>query len=98
MLHSIVGPSPRGSGRILPGDAHATSSGRRCAGCARLGFDIGPGTISHIETGLRGVSDLEMVLLARALWVKLEGFVPGELPAWEKDTYVDESSDRRQGP
>ena len=30
------------------------------ARCARLGFDIGRGTISHIETGLRGVSDLEM--------------------------------------
>jgi len=41
------------------------------ARCARQGFDIGRGTISHIETGLRGVSDLEMVLLARALRVKL---------------------------
>jgi len=39
--------------------------------CARLGFDIGRGTISHIETGLRGVSDLEMVFLAKALRVKL---------------------------
>ena len=41
------------------------------ARCARQGFDIGRGTISHIETGLRGVSDLEMVLLAKALRVKL---------------------------
>ena len=41
------------------------------ARCTRQGFDIGRGTISHIETGLRGVSDLEMVLLAKALRVKL---------------------------
>ena len=51
----------------------------------RLGFDIGRGTISHIETGLRGVSDLEMVLLSKALRVKLDELVPGVLPAWEKD-------------
>jgi len=39
------------------------------ARCTRQGFDIGRGTISHIETGLCGVSDLEMVLLAKALRV-----------------------------
>ena len=52
---------------------------------ARLGFDIGRSTISHIETGVRGVSDLEMVLLAKALRVKLDELVPGELPPWRKD-------------
>ena len=51
----------------------------------RQGFDIGRGTISHIETGLRGVSDLEMVLLAKALRVKLDELVPADLPAWRKD-------------
>ena len=55
------------------------------ARCTRLGFDIGRGTISHIETGLRGMSDLEMVLLVKALRVKRDELVPGELPAWEKD-------------
>ena len=45
------------------------------ARCALQGFDI----------GLRGVSDLEMVLLAKALRVKLDELVPGKLPAWEKD-------------
>jgi len=55
------------------------------ARCARLGFDIGRGTVSHIETGLRGVSDLEMVLLSEALRVKIDELVPCELPAWEKD-------------
>ena len=53
--------------------------------CARQDFDIGRGTISHIATGLRGMSDLEMVLLAKALRVKPGELVPGELPAWEKD-------------
>jgi len=51
--------------------AAAISQDGLAARCARLGFDIGRGTISHIETGLRGVSDLEMVLLAKALRVKL---------------------------
>ena len=40
---------------------------------------------THIEPGLRGVSDLEMVHLSKALRVKLDELVPGELPAWEKD-------------
>ena len=34
---------------------------------------------------MRGVSDLEMVLLAKALRVKLDELVPCELPAWRKD-------------
>ena len=55
------------------------------ARCTLLGFDIGRGTISHIETGLRGVSDLELVLLAKALRTRLEDLVPCELPAWKKD-------------
>ena len=37
------------------------------ARCFVLGFEISGGSVSHIETGVRGVSDLEMVLLARAL-------------------------------
>jgi len=48
-------------------------------------IDIARGTISHIETGLRGVSDLELVLAAKALRVKLDELVPGRLPAWQKD-------------
>ena len=55
------------------------------ARCIRQGFDIGRGTISHIETGLRGVSDLEMVLLAKALRVKFDERVPADLPARRKD-------------
>lgn len=42
-------------------------------------------TLSQIETGSRGVSDLEMIILAKALRVDLIKLVPEELPAWEKD-------------
>lgn len=57
---------------------------RRLRGAAKLtqdelaargslsGFDIGRASVSHIETGLRGVSDLEMVLLANALRVSMD--------------------------
>lgn len=53
--------------------------------CNLQGFDIGRETISQIERGIRGVSDLEMILLARALRVKLNELVPKELPVWKKD-------------
>ena len=55
------------------------------ARCFVLGFEISGGGISHIETGVRGVSDLEMVLLARALRVPIDDLIPAELPKWLKD-------------
>lgn len=55
------------------------------ARCSIAGFDIGRASVSHIETGLRGVSDLEMVLLAKALRVPIADLVPEELPEWHKD-------------
>ena len=55
------------------------------ARCSLLGFDIGRSTISHIETGLRGVSDLEMVLLANALRVSVNDLIPPQLPSWKRD-------------
>lgn len=56
------------------------------ARCFILGFEIGRSTVSHIETGLRGVSDLEMVILANALRVDISKLVPLELPKWKKDS------------
>lgn len=53
--------------------------------CNLLGFDIGRETVSQIERGARGVSDLEMILLARALKVELKDLVPPSLPVWRKD-------------
>lgn len=53
--------------------------------CNLLGFDIGRETISQIERGVRGVSDLEMILLSAALRVNLADLVPEKLPEWRKD-------------
>jgi transcriptional regulator with XRE-family HTH domain len=55
------------------------------ARCSVLGFEIGRSTVSHIETGLRGVSDLEMVLLAKALRVPVPELIPIRLPRWKRD-------------
>lgn len=55
------------------------------ARCNLVGFDIGRETVSQIERGVRGVSDLEMILLASALKAKLLDLVPKRLPKWRKD-------------
>ena len=77
--------------------AAAISLDDLAARCVRQGFDIGRGTISHIETGLRGVSDLEMVLLAKALRVKLDELVPGELPSVGEGSPAAKCRGRRRG-
>ena len=53
--------------------------------CNLLGFDIGRETVSQIERGVRGVSDLEMILLSLALRVTLTELIPKKLPRWKKD-------------
>lgn len=53
--------------------------------CNLIGFDIGRETVSQIERGARGVSDLEMILLARTLKIKVTDLVPEVLPKWRKD-------------
>jgi transcriptional regulator with XRE-family HTH domain len=53
--------------------------------CNLLGFDIGRETISQIERGVRGVADLEMILLSNALRIPLASLVPKILPRWKKD-------------
>ena len=55
------------------------------ARCSVQGFEIGRATVSHIETGIRGVSDLEMVIVARALRIDMRDLVPKKLPKWKKD-------------
>ena len=55
------------------------------ARCQLLGFEIGRETISQIERRVRGVSDLEMILLARALRIDFADLIPPELPKWHKD-------------
>ncbi len=53
--------------------------------CNLLDFDIGRETVSQIERGVRGVSDLEMILLATVFQVELKELVPKKLPKWRKD-------------
>lgn len=53
--------------------------------CNLVGLDIGRETISQIERGVRGVSDLEMILLSKALKVEIGRLVPKILPRWKKD-------------
>lgn len=77
---NIVGPVVR---RIR--SAKNLTQEELSARCTVAGFDIGRASISHIETGLRGVSDLEMVLLAKALRVPIAALIPAELPEWKKD-------------
>jgi len=55
------------------------------ARCDLLGFELAQNTLAKIETGTRGVSDLEMILFSKALRVDLNELVPAKLPAWKKD-------------
>ena len=77
---NIIGPQVRKL-RLVAGLGQDDLAGR----CSRLGFDVSRSTISHIETGVRGVTDLEMVLLAKALRINLDSLVPARLPRWVKD-------------
>jgi transcriptional regulator with XRE-family HTH domain len=77
---NIIGPQVRKL-RIAAGVGQDDLAAR----CSRLGFDVSRSTISHIETGFRGVSDLEMVILAKALRSTLDQLVPSKLPRWAKD-------------
>jgi transcriptional regulator with XRE-family HTH domain len=77
---NIVGPQVRRCRK-----AGNLSQSDLAARCGVRGFDVSRASVSQIETGYRGVSDLEMVILAKALGVSLEELVPATLPTWEKD-------------
>jgi transcriptional regulator with XRE-family HTH domain len=55
------------------------------ARCHLAGFDIGRETVSQIERQVRGVSDLEWILLAKALRIEVSALVPDVLPKWRRD-------------
>ena len=46
------------------------------ARCGSVGWDISENTITKIETDVRCVKDYELVLLAKALRVKLKELLP----------------------
>ena len=63
------------------------------ARCTLLGFRIEWDTISKIERQVRGVSDLEMTLIAKALRVCISELVPEKLPRWIKNTALPHVTD-----
>lgn len=46
------------------------------ARCSSLGWDVTENTITKVETGVRCVTDKELVVLAQALRVKLVDLLP----------------------
>lgn len=81
MARNVAGPQVR---RLRV--ALNLSQAELAARCEVMGFDIGRASVSHIENGLRGISDLELALLARALRVPVGDLLPDVLPEWRKDT------------
>jgi len=63
------------------------------ARCTLSGFRVEWDTISKIERQVRGVSDLEMALLAKALRVCVSQLVPDKLPQWKKNTALPHVTD-----
>ena len=80
MARNVAGPQVR---RLRV--ALNLSQAELAARCEVMGFDIGRASVSHIENGLRGVSDLELALLAKALRVPVGDLLPDVLPEWRKD-------------
>jgi len=69
---NIIGPHLKTARR-----SRSLSQAMLAARCGTLGWDIGENTIAKIETGIRCVTDRELVVLARALRVKLRDVLPG---------------------
>src|SRR6187402_691531 len=53
------------------------TQGELAARCGTLGWDASENTIAKIESGVRCVTDEELVNLAKALRTKLKGLLPG---------------------
>lgn len=74
---NIIGPQVRKL-RVNSGLTQEQLTAR----CGVVGFDISRATLSHIEAQLRGVSDLELVLLSKSLRVNVSALLPRSLPPW----------------
>lgn len=75
---NMIGPKVRAH-RIDKGWTQADLARK----CQLKGFDISRAGISQIESVFRKVSDLEMVLIAKALQVQVVDLIPKKLPPWE---------------
>jgi transcriptional regulator with XRE-family HTH domain len=68
---NVVGPQIR---RIRY--QHGLTQEMLAARCARFRWDISRGTLSKIEAQLRCVTDGELIVLAKALQVKVDELLP----------------------
>jgi transcriptional regulator with XRE-family HTH domain len=57
-------------------DAQGWSQETLAARCGRLGWDISRGTLAKVEAQVRCVSDEELMILAKALGVKVDELYP----------------------
>ena len=60
-------------------NARGMSQERLTIECARLGFSLARGTLAKIESQIRGVSDIELFVLAEALKVSVVDLYPKTL-------------------
>ncbi len=51
------------------------------ARCAVAGYDISRGTLAKIEAQIRGISDVEMFVIAKTLGVTIPELFPKDFPA-----------------
>lgn len=52
--------------------------------CQLIEFDLTSSALSLIETNARTVTDLEFIMLAKALRVDMSELIPHKLPKWKK--------------
>lgn len=55
------------------------------ARCGVAGREISRGTLAKIEAEIRGITDVELFVLARALGVGIEELFPPKFARWLKD-------------
>ena len=60
-------------------NALGVSQERLTIECARLGFSLARGTLAKIESQIRGVSDIELFVIAAALKVPVADMYPKTL-------------------
>lgn len=60
-------------------NARGVSQERLAIECARLGFSLARGTLAKIESQIRGVSDIELFVIAEALKIPVVDLYPKTL-------------------
>src|ERR1043165_2581618 len=54
------------------------------ARCGVAGYEISRGTLAKIEAEIRGITDVELFVVARVLGVKIEELFPAKFALWLK--------------